>query len=151
MSRGLFVFSLIFLTALVGHANAQWKFKKQNSFIEKKGELAEQYLVKVDYKQHKMFKSFQRYEAEYCKLDEQCVRITPRGTMALINVTHCVWRKDQILMSKYELDHLLFDLAAERYEKTFQLAKTTSIQALGGNTAALIDDFVQNKIHNDND
>ena len=70
MSRGLVVFSLILLTALVSHASAQWKVKEHNSFIEKKGELTERFLEQVDYKQHKIFKSFQAYEAEYWKLDD---------------------------------------------------------------------------------
>ena len=110
-----------------------------------------QFELVSNYESHSTYISFKTYEREYLKLTKECALITPRGTMALINITHCVWRKDQILMARYELDHLIYQLAGERYEKIFELAKTTSIQALSGNRSYLIDTFVRNKIYTEDD
>ena len=102
--------------------------------------------IEASIEMHPIFLAFKKYEEEYWELDKECVQLTPRGTMALINVVNCIWRKDQILMAHYGLDDLIYREAAERYSSIFSLAKPTSIQALGGNSQALIDAFVWNKI-----
>lgn len=151
MKRAFLLAGMILAAVYSGDASAQWISDGATVPTEKREWLSNKLFKQIDYKQHPLFQAFKRYETEYWKLDAQCAREVPRGTMALINMTHCIWRKDRILMSKYELDHLIFDTAAERYEKNFQLAKTTSIQALDGNSQALIDAYVKNKVYSDND
>mgnify|MGYP003687568963 CR=1 FL=1 len=128
-------------SVLGSNKQASLIFEQQSSVLN-----AGQFWLINDYKSHPTYTAFKSYEKEYWELDMKCARSTPRGNMALINVTHCVWRKDQLLMAKYELDDLIFDLAAERYQRIFQLAKTTSIESLSGNADFLLKQYLRNML-----
>ena len=96
--------------------------------------------------EHPLLQAFELYEKEYWTLDEECVRMTPRGTMALINAVNCVWRKDKLLMASHGLDPYIYSEAAERYSAIFELAKSTSILSQSSNSSGLMEQFVWNKI-----
>ena len=45
-----------------------------------------------------------------------------------VDITNCVWRKDQIILKKYKLYDILYDASYDRYSQMFNMAKTATLE-----------------------
>ena len=86
-------------------------------------------------------RNWKDYNREYSKLEQKCIPLAIRSNKKLMDISHCVWRKDQILLKKFDFDPLFYHHAYQRYSQIFNLAKSSTINLLNGNRDRIIENF----------
>ena len=71
--------------------------------------------------------NWKNYNSDYKRLDQKCMKVITATEMYLMDLADCVWRKDQILLKKYNFDPILFSLASKRYKDIFSSAKSSAV------------------------
>jgi hypothetical protein len=72
-------------------------------------------------------KNFNSYITEYRTLFSKCLPSRKSARM-FVDITNCVWRKDQIILKKYKLYDILYDASYDRYSQMFNMAKTATLE-----------------------
>ena len=74
-----------------------------------------------------VLKKFYNYSNEYINLADKCYPVIRKGVTAGIDLQNCIWDKDQILLYKHDLDHILYESSYKRYSRLFNLHKSFAV------------------------
>ncbi len=72
------------------------------------------------------------YQDAYPDLDAPCIKNVSRTVTALLDIEDCIWRKNQILLKKYEFYDFLYDISYSTYSKLRKSAGIYSTLMLNG-------------------
>ena len=74
---------------------------------------------------------FDSYQQEYRGLFEKCMP-SRKSVRMFVDMANCVWRKEQVLLKRYDLEHILYDVSYNRYSQMFNMGKTAAAELDSG-------------------
>ena len=74
---------------------------------------------------------FNSYQQEYRGLFEKCMP-SRKSVRMFVDMANCVWRKEQVLLKRYDLEHILYDVSYNRYSQMFNMGKTAAAELDSG-------------------
>ena len=87
------------------------------------------------------YSTYKAYDDAYFEGTKRCLDETPITTNRAIDIANCVWKYDERALSKYSM-MIISDLAFERYQDAFALAKNSTVSYYSGAISA--DQHVEN-------
>lgn len=74
---------------------------------------------------------FNSYQQEYRGLFEKCMP-SRKSVRMFVDMANCIWRKEQVLLKRYDLEHILYDVSYNRYSQMFNMGKTAAAELDSG-------------------
>lgn len=74
---------------------------------------------------------FNSYQLEYRDLFEKCIP-SRKSVRMFVDMANCIWRKEQILLKRYKLESILYDVSYDRYSEMFNMGKTAAAELDSG-------------------
>ena len=73
---------------------------------------------------NEVLKKFNSYTNEYIQAFKTCSSTIRKSVTAGMDLQNCIWDKDQILLYRFDLDHILYESSYNRYSRLFNLHKS---------------------------